>query len=113
MFFKKMVLGAVGGGILGVIAMVYSLFDGKSFGDSAGMIPGCIIVGMMFVWWATKDDPGEYETAGDRQAFQLQERLRSAVQSAIYAEERGDHATAAHFRGEAAALESRLRNLGA
>jgi hypothetical protein len=115
MFFEKMTVGLVGGVILGVIAMISSLSEGKSFGESLGLIPGGVVIGLSIAlyWWFKSDDAGGHAHAEDQQIFKLQERLRSAVQSAIYAEERGDHASAAHFRAEAATLESRLRSLGA
>ncbi|KQZ64886.1 hypothetical protein ASD67_10755 [Sphingopyxis sp. Root1497] len=110
----KMITGAIVGGVVGVIAMFGSIFKGDPLGESLGMVPFSAAIGAAIVWWwfNREGSDGHYDPS-EQQISRLQNKLRSTVKSATLYEGRGDLLGAAHFRAEAAAIESQLRNLGA
>ena len=110
---EKLAVGAVGGGLLGLIASIVALFQGTAFGESIAAIPAGIIVGVIAVLWATKDNTeADRGDAIDSRVLKLQNRLRQALDAAAYYEAQGNHTQAAYRRADAAVIESQLRNLG-
>ena len=113
MFVEKAMAGAVGGGVLGLIAAVVMLFQGKTFSESTAMIPAGIIVGVILVFWATKDsDVNGSDRRADPEITKLQDRLRDTLDAAAFYEASGERAKAALRRSDAAVIEAKLRNLG-
>lgn len=113
MFLQKVMIGAVGGGVLGLIAAVVALFQGEAFSESAPMVPGGIIIGVILVFWATKDnDVRGYDRRADPEITKLQNQLRDTLDAAAFYEANGERAKAALRRSDAAVIEAQLRNMG-
>lgn len=113
---KKLQLGSIIGGILGILLFFVNLNEGKGFRESFANIFVGLIIGIAGTFWFTRnmDENGEtVERSVDEQINSLQNELRGNLQAAAGYESRGDHATAAHMRSYAAVIESKLRQLGA
>lgn len=116
MFFERIKLGAFGGGILGILAAIASLFEGKSFQDSLGAIPAGILIGLIgagVVIWTTSNGDGSVDATPDNAIDKLQNDLRVAVQNAAFNDAEGEPQKAAYWRSQIAVIESLLRRHGA
>lgn len=116
MFREKLGCGAFGGAFLGLLAVVASLREGKPWGESLSALPVGILIGIGLVLWLTRHDRSDrdFEMAHpDDQIFELQNRLRDAVQNHALMERQGNPQGAAYWRAEIAVIESQLRNIGA
>lgn len=106
--------GGIVGGVLGIIIGTSSMAKGESLDTVIWAVILMALMGAGAVhWWRERTDSGSYGHPVDREISRLQNKLRNAIQSATFAEQRGDRGMASHFRAEAAAIESQLRNLGA
>ena len=119
MLGEKLAIGAGFGFILGFIAMIGSLHDGKAWGESLGMIPSGVILGIIVAFWFymksdDKDEEGNVvPPSRDQQVTKLQNELQSAYRLAMNYEAKGEIGSASLWRSEIAVIESKLRALGA
>ena len=116
MFVKKLQLSAIIGGVLAVLAMIGSLSQGEGLGKAFSMIPVCMLIALVGVFWFTRNmdsEGNEMQPTTSDQIDKLQRELRSVLQTAANYEARGEHATAGQLRSNAAVIESKLRRLGA
>lgn len=114
MFFEKLVFGALGGGALGVVVAIAGLFQGKSIGEAGEAVMGCIMLGIIVVFWATRDKGGsDHGDAVDRDIFKLRRDLEKAHSAAASYAADGKHHEAAYWRSQVGIIESELRSRGA
>jgi hypothetical protein len=108
------VKGGMVGGVLGIFLAISMISKGEEADTVIFAFLFMSLLGAGAVhWWRERTDSGSYGHPVDHEVFRLQGKLRNAIQSATFAEQRGDLGMASHFRAEAAAIESQLRALGA
>lgn len=113
-FFEKLIFGALGGGVLGIVVAVTSLFQGESFSKAGELLISGIALGVIVVFWLTRNqDDGDQGRPVDRDISKLRSDLQTAHHYAASFAADGKHHDAAYWRSQIAVIESQLRSRGA
>lgn len=114
MFFEKLVIGSLGGGVLGIIVAVAGLFEGKSFAQAGESLMCGIVLGIIVVFWFMRDkDGGDQGGSADGDIAELRRSLQTYHRAVVECAAKGDHSGAAYYRAQIGVVESQLRSLGA
>lgn len=113
-FLERLVMGVVGGVVLGIIAAIFNISDGKPFGDAVGGFFGGIMFGVALVLYWTRDKGGDAQGwSEDNDVSKLRYDLQTAHHYAASYAADGKHHDAAYWRSQIAIIESQLRSRGA
>ena len=113
-FFEKLIFGALGGGVLGIIVAITSLFQGESFSKAGELLISGIALGIILVFWLTRNqDDGEQGGSIDHDISKLRRDLQKAHSAAASYAADGKHHEAVYWRSQIGVIESELRSRGA
>lgn len=114
MWLEKILFGGLGGGVLGIVVAIVSLFQGKSFADAGQSLMSCMVLGIIVVFWATRNqDSDDHGGSADRDISELHRSLQIYHRAVADCNSKGDHSGAAYYRSQISVVESQLRSLGA
>lgn len=113
MFFEKLALGGIGGGVLGIVMAIVTLFRGQSFSEAGEMFMGCICLGLIAVFWFGRGSESQNYSSADHEVADLHAQLQRAHHAIGMYEQDGQYSKVSHWRSEVARIESELRRRGA